>query len=841
MAWVLLIVFLGLTGAVVLYLFLLHKNREAGSRPPAARGSDAEEAARRLALVADQAAFTLGVTSMPVPADQRSVQPRPAASIPRVAIFDPTGATAAAPVPVPVRKTSIPPAIRRENQSAASAGSLRWTGVRSTIPIGDLTLFGPLAYFVDSRRQPRHGEPAAVDLALPVGPRGWHSGQRELGYWPRYDELTPGQRRNYLEWLASGRAFVPPELGCFFLFMYGMERRALIDRADHALIFDEVLRLRDLYVSSGQPVSRSFDNYTTCFLWFLVVAFPGAIAGKQVERLALATRVWTEESLASMLGWFADLAAPLPAWAAYAVADFLPQTPRSVIIRRVGEEFRDLFAAKYRVRFGPGIGLQSSKRPLRHAYKAASSVIEAAEVTIPNPLGLTSQFKPLAEIWSECLAELKQLSSVVARQGSAEALTPAAWEALPAELRAGVDHPLAASVHALVERAAREDGRIFVPVRDLAHSLGVELTGAGRLTPRQARNLCQTVEWTDYCVEPDARLTGAGYGDGEVVSLYLRTNDDRPDPARYAAAATMLRAGFVVAATDGHVHEEEVEVLGQQVRQAFELSDVESRRLEVLRSLLEESPPEPSTLGRTLRALPGAHRAAMAKLLVALVAADGVVSDDEQKALRRGYAALGLAAGEADAVLVGLAAPCSAAEDAPVTIARAVAGGPGEAIPPPPSRRKPAGLRLDRAAIAAIMNDTREVARMLAEAMQAAPDDARPPESPSAAVARPATQAVPTSATPPAIVAHDVVAVAAGPDVVQTDDPTLPARYAVFYRLLLARAQWELPEVEALARQHGHMLSGAVEALNDWAYDKYGGQLFVEDGGRLVVETALLN
>lgn len=130
---------------------------------------------------------------------------------------------------------------------------------------------------------------------------------------------------------------------------------------------------------------------------------------------------------------------------------------------------------------------------------------------------------------------------------------------------------------------------------------------------------------------------------------------------------------------------------------------------------------------------------------------------------------------------------------------------------------------------------------MLAEAMQSAPDDAPPPHSPSATVAPLSPQVTSLSATPPAAVAHDVVAVAAGPDVVQTDDPTLPARYAAFYRLLLARAQWELPEVEALARRHGHMLSGAVEALNDWAYDKYGGQLFVEDGGRLLVETALLN
>ena len=67
-------------------------------------------------------------------------------------------------------------------------------------------------------------------------------------------------------------------------------------------------------------------------------------------------------------------------------------------------------------------------------------------------------------------------------------------------------------------------------------------------------------------------------------------------------------------------------------------------------------------------------------------------------------------------------------------------------------------------------------------------------------------------------------------------DPTLPARYAAFYQMLIGREQWQLDEAEAAARQHGHMLSGAIEALNDWAFEKYGGQLFVEDGERLVVE-----
>jgi hypothetical protein len=77
--------------------------------------------------------------------------------------------------------------------------------------------------------------------------------------------------------------------------------------------------------------------------------------------------------------------------------------------------------------------------------------------------------------------------------------------------------------------------------------------------------------------------------------------------------------------------------------------------------------------------------------------------------------------------------------------------------------------------------------------------------------------------------------------VVETTDPSLPARYAAFYQALLSRGQCTIGEAEQLARQHGHMLSGALEALNEWSTEKLGGSLFFEDGNQLVLERERLN
>ena len=45
-----------------------------------------------------------------------------------------------------------------------------------------------------------------------------------------------------------------------------------------------------------------------------------------------------------------------------------------------------------------------------------------------------------------------------------------------------------------------------------------------------------------------------------------------------------------------------------------------------------------------------------------------------------------------------------------------------------------------------------------------------------------------------------------------------------------------MDEAEAVARRHGHMLAGAMEALNDWAFEALGGPILGEEEGALVVD-----
>jgi uncharacterized tellurite resistance protein B-like protein len=301
----------------------------------------------------------------------------------------------------------------------------------------------------------------------------------------------------------------------------------------------------------------------------------------------------------------------------------------------------------------------------------------------------------------------------------------------------------------------------------------------------------------------------------------------------------MLRLGLVASSADGDASADEMVLVTRTIEEMFQLNDEEQRRLESLRSLLLSEGADTTGLASVAKVLSPEQRQAVAKLLLLVVARDGVVTKQEVRALRKCYSLLGFSKVESEQALTTIE---SYRTDEPVTVQAGAPGAAGEAIPAPLAE----GLRLNRAAIEAIMRDTQEVAKLLAEAMitsqdrEAAEVSTAPAPSATATAVAEAEPDVPEQAEQVQGV-RLVPDAFTGPLVVQTADPTLPQRYAAFYQMLITRDEWPRAELEALARQHGLMLGGAIDALNDWAFEKFGGQLFVDDGARFLVQREYLN
>lgn len=708
-------------------------------------------------------------------------------------------------VPMPKSRESRPTA-----EQSGLASPLAWYGPGSLLKVAGFTLRDPLVYASANPSQRSNWATDPSEILLHAEVRRPRGALADMGYWPWYSRLEPEHRYCYLEWLASGKQSLPRYEGFLFLYYYGLERRRLVDEADRDWVLREVLRLRKLDAPRcGTRDGASFRRYTSALLWFEVAVAPELTSETSFSAVCSLTDQWTESTLTPALAWVARHGKPLPADLAIRVAHANPESVQSVIRKRLPDEFDALFAKRYAEKFDAGLQLRVSKRPRQHAYRPASGGLSEVSCTVADPMGIPSQFKPLAEIWNSCVNDLRKLSKVGAAAHSDE-LTVEVWESMPPELRQGVDHPLAADVHSMVLEGSKGGGECIVPASRLVSLL--QLEKRAKLTPTQSRRLAETVEHTGYSIEPDARTTGRTYGWNEPVAVFLRTEETPVDPGRFIAAACILQLGLAIAEADGEIDENELRQLTEGVESSFQLPDHERRRLEALRAVLIKSGADIGPIARKIEhALSPPARQSVGRLLVAIAAADGSIDRSEEAALRKCYRALGLGPEVLEQTISELA---PLADDAMVTVQAGFApAARGEAIPAP----TPARLQLNREAISAIMAETREVARLLADAMKV---DEEPRDEMEAAF-EPAAE-------------ESAVATLVEP----TSGPA--GRYAQFYQAIIDRDRWTRADVDALARSHGLMLSGALEAVNDWAFEMFGRPLIDEVGDEFTVDRTLL-
>ncbi len=430
-------------------------------------------------------------------------------------------------------------------------------------------------------------------------------------------------------------------------------------------------------------------------------------------------------------------------------------------------------------------------------------------------MGIQSQFSPFVKIWSSCIEELRPLSRRVAR--GAQINTREAFDALPDELKAEVEHPDKNAWDRVVAEHTDEAGCSLVEIGRLAsiHGLG----DRAKLTAKQSRSLAQTAHHVGLVIEPDARITNRPYGSKDLVCL-LRAEDKPglPSDSSYHGASLMLELGMFIAASDGQVDDEEVDRIAGFLESQFRLDREDARRLQGLKSVLRKRPPPISGLGRHLqKVLNREQRESLGSFLAGIAAANGIVARKQLTALRTAYKALDIDLEHLNRSLEAI----RLASLEPVEIQTGDATTEGkELIPPRRQITKRAGFHLDETRLCQIMRDTQEVGDLLRAAMLGEFQDEE----------------------------HEIEP--AGPD--RKDDHAefhdvqdgrisdLDGRFHAILLELLERPFWTKAELDSVARRHKLMPLSACEAINTWSEDCLSDLLILEQGDGYAIQSQLL-
>jgi tellurite resistance protein len=684
-----------------------------------------------------------------------------------------------------------PPLTHALPAAPAGFGEGHWVPPGESIEVAGVNLPGGMFYVGGRLKAPNGGTEPSLISGQQIVAREDNYYTSQMGYWPSYAGASPQARRAYLNWLSDGRSNPDCDIGYVFLFFYGLERRVTVDslsdpaaRNDWPAIIVELRRLLAIY---GEK-SGSFNRYAGELLsWIELDGKSSQLYKQPVPDFPRTYELPPYLRLA--LGQAAVDRAPLPAHLALAWTRLSPECYLRTAATRCPNEFERLFTQRYHEALGPGLVLPKNRTKLKFVYQAASASLRAANITmafgdVPDVTALTAPIKKLMEIASQCTDELGSYSRLVGKDpGAAGALEGLLL--LPATL-----WPAATQAKLRALTAQMREGRLSLPLKELLAVLG----GANQAVNRdRARGLARALEGAEIGMEPHVLGGAKAPGEQDTIVLFAQPlmDSDVGSRAEYQMAVLTLQLASAVAQADGEFHDREIAHLRAEIEGWAHLTLAERSRLHAHLQWLTASPMNLAALKKKLEPLPIAAREMLAAFMATLAQADGFVSPDEVKFLEKIYKALGV---EPKRVFSDIHA----------------AGSGGTPVSTVQAGKQ--GFRLDAERIAALQEDTVRVSALLSKIFAEESDSTPAPAAPA-------------------------------PEPELEDEANAPLGldqdHSALLRLLLSRPEWTRAELEDASADLDLMLDGAMEQINEAAFEAFDEPLF-EGEDPISVNTKLL-
>jgi len=727
------------------------------------------------------------------------------------------------PAPVtPKSKLRVPPP--PPTQTAV------WVPPGKSIKVKDYVIPGGMVYV--GTRLPTEGahprvDPCLINPQLRIAASNPDYEGRGMGYWPSYSNILPDCRAAYLEWLAGDRRDPNACIGYVFLFFYGLERRVLRDfqslkidvSEELAQITAEVERLLEIYGNNG-----SFNSYGSKFLEICQL-LQNSGNWADVEPPLAQTGWEMPLSLKVTLGRMIAEGKPIPAdwmWSWYLHSK---QTRLRTPATRCAEEFRKLLRSRYQQHYGEGMVIKPNKRKLQLEYRPASSGFLGVTLNhlhknigdLPDISGLSAPLNKLQTLIDDCTDALDPYSRWLGRNGE-QPDSKAALALLPPELVGDLEDPQVRQLERWLAQNLRENEQVVVPSQQLLEQWSA--SSPGKLTKKESTTLAKALENLGYGIEPDVRFGGKPLKSDHPMVLFKLHDEIMAAPSKeYTAAMLLLHLAATVANSDAVIDAAEQQVLEAHLESALHLSTAERIRLRAHLAWLLQEKLSLQGLKTKLNQMTADDKAGIADFLISVAGADGYISPQEIKMLTKIYPLLGF---EADEVYSHIhtfkTASSMAPATAPVTVRPAAQTASGFAIPAPPAvedqspeksvAQEGSGFNLDLAAIQHKQAESAKVADLLGNLFE---EDEPEPEAPE-----------------PATVAESAATIA-GLDPLHS-------------QLLLAIAQqttWQREALAAKAEELGLMLDGALEVINEAAFE--AGDEPLTDGDDLIeIDTDVL-
>ncbi|MDX1537222.1 TerB N-terminal domain-containing protein [Arsukibacterium sp.] len=671
----------------------------------------------------------------------------------------------------------------RESEKSSNKQKGRWLDENEQLTVKGRTIEKGLFYFggVMNSLSEFGIEPSLVDEKRPALVSSTNVGSHlytddTLGYWPSYASISKGCRGAYLDFLASYRSDPTTPIGYVFIYFYGFERRIIENRANNLIsdqefltIFEEVLRLNKVF-----STNRSFRGYSANFLELMALIRPHLLEhrAKEIPETSngLSFKVKLATTIASGQPVDADLALD---WLKNTF-EYSLKTPA----RRCEDEFRKLFNIRFTKKFGNGMLVKPNKTKLSLSYHPANNGIHSIEINkhdLPDPSLLKAPINKLIPIAEQCTEELNSYSRYLGKADTSKN-DIAALMLLSKELANESNSPIIESFKLWAVQLI-QNNKGLTTVQEFWSHTGTPLPKA--INKKEIELLTNLAAKADIGIAPDQRFHLTKFkADGNIV-LFSPGHGEffEPSPA-YHQVMLALRLGAMVATIDDIVDHDEEQTLRKLIEHDDKLSPAEKNSLSAYLTWRLNSPANTVGLSTRIELLNATQIEFLKKFIISIALADGKVDASEIKQIEKLYTSLGL-----DKSLV-------ASDIHNVTTTWKSKSSARSGVD-----QSKEIFQLDEDILAMHESDTSDAKLMLANIF--ALDD------------EPDTEQISQLAT---------------------QEGSLDMTHKALFDQLITKAVWSRNDVHELCSKLKLMIDGAIETINDWAYEKVDAPVLDDDG-----------
>ena len=442
----------------------------------------------------------------------------------------------------------------------------------------------------------------------------------KLGFSPNYNELEEDQQGYYIAWLAKGKPAID-DMGYVYLYYYGLEYRALVEKKDRKDILFEVIDL----VTKFKKLRYGYD---------LIVYLTLTINNFSLEETEIITQFYLEnkQKYSNNPAYNTILKNLLPH------SQFKKEfSPAQLLYDKEQEKLTARKKELLEYYFGnmleklPDTEIFTTQKQVYNYYMAMKSgtfidtFYPACNAVSYDALLPTAKAKHLYTHALHIIKEEIKQSIKNFENSSAPLTETEKFLFLPEPLKKDIPPP----------QLFNFEENTIISIANLAAILGIPLEET--ITLRQSIFIAETCEALGYEIEPSALLTRKAYKNEETVILYEQEFIKKISSEHYQTACLFADLGYQIALEDNTLSQTENSGIEDFIKKEFSLSQAEYYRLQMRGKLIARTQKITTngTIKKLIKTASSNVKETVIRFLLVIASKDGIIKEKEYRLLQK--------------------------------------------------------------------------------------------------------------------------------------------------------------------------------------------------------------